>query len=213
MKKSILLLFALSLFMGSNANSQASADFSNQVFFGLKVGFNNSNVWDSEGEEFKSDSKFGLAIGGFLSIPILEQFSFQPELLFSQKGFKGTGRILGGTYDLTRTTNYLDIPLMLAFKPVDLVTVLAGPQYSYLMKQKDEFANATSTIAQEQEFSNDNIRNNTFSFIAGVDVNIDEIVLSTRIAWDLMNNNGDGTSTTPRYKNAWWQLTVGYRFN
>jgi hypothetical protein len=33
-----------------------------------------------------------------------------------------------------------------------------------------------------------------------------------RGSWDLKNNNGDGTSTTPRYKNVWYQATVGYRF-
>jgi len=28
----------------------------------------------------------------------------------------------------------------------------------------------------------------------------------------LQNNNGDGTSNNPRYKNEWTQLSVGFRF-
>jgi len=38
------------------------------------------------------------------------------------------------------------------------------------------------------------------------------LVLSGRVAWDLYDNNGDGTSTTPRYKNVVGQITLGYRF-
>ena len=29
---------------------------------------------------------------------------------------------------------------------------------------------------------------------------------------DIQNNNGDGTSTTPRYKNVWFQGTLGFKF-
>jgi hypothetical protein len=43
-------------------------------------------------------------------------------------------------------------------------------------------------------------------------VNLDHTVIGARAGWDLSNNNGNGTSSTPRYKNAWVQATVGYRF-
>jgi hypothetical protein len=213
MKKFLMTLIIVGLFWANNIFSQGSNDFKDKIYVGAKLGFNYSNVWDSEGEEFKADGKLGLVAGGFLSIPIVDRFSFQPEILFSQKGFKGTGRILGADYNITRTTNYFSIPLLAGFTPIEYVTILIGPQYSYLMKQTDEFENATTTIAQEKEFVNDNLRNNTFSFLFGADLILDQVVMSTRLGWDLLNNNGDGTSTTPRYKNTWWQLTIGYRFN
>jgi hypothetical protein len=97
-------------------------------------------------------------------------------------------------------------------KPIEYVTLLFGPQYSYLLKQKDEFTGGSLSSVQEQEFENDDIRKNTFSLIGGVDINVDNLVLGVRGGWDLKNNNGDGTSTTPRYKNMWYQATVGYRF-
>lgn len=213
MKRLLFLIIFASLFWATNIFSQGSFDFENKMYIGAKLGFNYSNVWDSEGEEFKAEGKFGFVGGGFLSIPILDVFSFQPELLFSQKGFKATGRLLGADYNISRTTNYLSLPLLAGFTPIKFVTILAGPQYSYLMKQTDEFENATTTVAQEQEFVNDNIRDNTFSFLIGADFKMEQMILSTRLGWDLLNNNGDGTTTTPRYKNTWWQLTIGYRFN
>lgn len=181
------------------------------VIFGLKIGTNYSNVWDAEGEDFEAESKFGFAGGGFLAIPFGSLFGIQPELLYSQKGFRGRGRILGGSYDFTRTSSFVDIPLFFSIKPIEYLTLLVGPQYSYLVKRKDVFENATTSIAQEQEFENDNIRKNILCFVAGFDINMEHFTLGGRGGWDVQNNKGDGTSTTPRYKNAWAQVTLGYR--
>lgn len=180
--------------------------------FGIKAGLNYSNVYDVRGEKFNADAKFGLAAGVFLAIPIGKYLGIQPEVLFSQKGFNANGMILGETYNFTRTTTYLDIPLQFAFKPSEFFTLLAGPQYSYLVNQRDVFANATTSIAQEQEFQNDNIRKNIFGVVGGVDLNFKHITIGARVGWDVMNNNGDGTSVTPRYKNVWYQATLGYKF-
>ena len=46
----------------------------------------------------------------------------------------------------------------------------------------------------------------------GVDIDISNLVLGVRAGWDTQTNDGDGGSTTPRYKNMWYQATVGYRF-
>jgi hypothetical protein len=209
----IILIFAISAGLIHTGVAQDSdADMRTKLSFGIKAGANYSNVYDSKGEEFDADAKLGAVGGIFLTIPIGEYIGVQPEILFSQKGFKATGRILGGGYDVTRTTSYIDVPLLFLVKPVSFLTLAAGPQYSYLIEQKDEFANAVTTIEQEQEFENDNIRQNTLGFIGGVDINLGKIVIGARVAWDLQENNGDGTSTTPRYKNVWFQGTLGYRF-
>jgi hypothetical protein len=47
--------------------------------------------------------------------------------------------------------------------------------------------------------------------VIGADINIEHLVLSGRLAWDIINNNGDGTTTTPRYKNELLQFTIGYK--
>lgn len=211
MKKIILIILSAS-FAGNIIAQDNETDLRKNLTFGLKAGVNYSNVYDSEGEDFNADPKLGLAAGAFLAIPIGRYLGIQPEFLFSQKGFRGTGRILGNTYSLTRTTNYIDVPLFLTFKPSEFISLLAGPQYSYLTNQKDVFANASSSIEQEQEFENDNVRKNTLCFVGGADINLKHIVLSARAGWDVQNNNGDGSSTTPRYKNVWYQATIGYRF-
>jgi len=211
MKKIILIVATITL-MVNNSIGQSSIDVRDKLIFGAKLGANYSNVYDEAGEDFVANAKLGAALGAYLSIPIGKYIGVQPEVLLSQKGFQATGRILGNTYNFTRTTTYLDVPVLFAFKPSEFFTLVAGPQYSYLLIQKDVFKNASTSIEQEQEFVNDNIRKNTFCVTGGADINIKHIVISARAGWDIQNNNGNGTSTTPRYKNVWYQATVGYRF-
>lgn len=194
----------------SKAQTNTGSNSRDKVHIGAKIGFNYANVYDSKGEDFNADAKLGLAIGGFISIPIGVYFGVQPELLFSQKGFKGSGKLLGLEYDFKRTTSYIDLPLYFTVKPSEFITVLAGPQMSFLTTTKDVFNSGSATV--EQEFDNDNLRKNTFGASIGVDININHLVLGARANWDLQENNGDGSSSTPRYKNQWLQATVGYRF-
>ena len=216
MKNSILLFSILAL-TSLNSYSQTeetttTVDHRSNLYFGVKLGANYSNIYDTQGENFVADAKYGFAIGGFVSIPIIPIIGVQPELLFSQKGYKSTGTFLGNSYSMTRTTDYLDVPIYLVFKPVENVSILFGPQYSYLLKQSDDFTGGSITATDVQTYTNDNIRKNIFSLSGGVDINIDHLVIGLRASWDTTTNNGDGTSFTPRYKNMWYQATLGYRF-
>ena len=210
MKKIILMALAITFTTNIIYAQDDNADCRDRLMLGLKVGANYSNVYDTQGQDFVANLKLGWAAGVFL-LPIGRYVGLKPEVLFSQKGFQATGTILGSGYNLTRTTDYLDIPLMFAFKPSQLFTLLAGPQFSYLLKQTDVFANESTSIQQETVFENDNVRRNTICVVGGFDITINRIVFGARVGWDVENNNGDGTSTTPRYKNVWYQATLGYR--
>jgi Outer membrane protein beta-barrel domain len=208
-----LLLLAIATISMVNTKAQGIKKTNVSIInFGAKLGANSSNVYDSKGQDFIANSKAGLTFGGFVQIPISSFIGIQGEILFSQKGFKGKGTLLSNPYNYTRTTNYLDIPILLALKPVEAFTVVLGPQYSYLLSEKNVFTNTLYTTVQEQQFNNDNIRKNTLCFLGGVDVNLQKFVISARAGWDIRNNAGDGTNNTPRYKNIWYQATLGYRF-
>ena len=213
MKKSIILIIAIATLMVYDSSAQeTSTDTRNKLMLGLKAGLNYANVYDAQGEKFNADAKFGFATGAFVAIPIGKFLGIQPEILFSQRGFQGTTVIFGNTYDFTRTTSYIDVPLLFSFKPIESLSLLAGPQYSFLVNKRDVFSNSTTSIQQETAFKNDNIRKNILCFTMGIDINLKHIVLGARAGWDVQENNGDGTSTTPRYKNVWYQATLGYRF-
>lgn len=210
MKKTMIILASITFAQQTFAQV---TDFRERVNLGVKIGLNLSNVYDSDGEAFVAENRAGLALGAFVTLPIGKIFALQPEILFSQKGFQSTGRILGSNYTLSRTSSFIDVPILFAFRPTSFISILAGPQYSYLARQKDVFENGgTSVVLQEQEFNNDNIRKNILGFTGGFDINLKNIVIGARVGWDAQKNKGDGTSTTPNYKNTWYQATIGYRF-
>ncbi len=190
---------------------KTKSDFSSGLHLGLKVGLNRSNVYDSKTQDFSDNPKIGFVGGAFVSIALNELISIQPEFLYSQKGFKGTGITLGQSYSFKRTTNFIDVPIFLAIRPASFVTLLVGPQFSYLVSQKDDFDVTMFSSSQEQQFQNTDLRKNLLCFVGGLDFNLASTVISTRLGWDVQRNNGDGTTSVPNYKNAWIQLTLGYR--
>jgi hypothetical protein len=217
MKKKMLRLLSLFLaiifpIVTSAQIFNANIDYSKTPSFGIKAGTNLSNVYDAQGEEFEADAKMGLAAGVFLTLPITSHFGLQPELLLSQKGYKGAGSFLGSEYSFTRTTNFIDVPIYLTFRTGEFLSFLFGPQYSYLISQNYTFKSDIVDISRDEHFENENLLKNTMSLSGGFDVNMNKIVLGVRGGWDMLNNKGDGTSTTPRYKNTWYQATIGYRF-
>lgn len=212
-KKTILAIAALVLMVNVGSSQNQIIDTRSKVQVGFKLGANLSNVYDTSDESFTADSKLGLAGGAFAAIPIGSFLGIQPEFLFSQKGYKGSGSILGSEYSYSRTSNFIDVPIFVTVKPSSFITILAGPQYSFLIKETYKFENEFININDEEEFENDNIRKNILCFVGGVDANFNMLVVGARVGWDLQHNNGDGTSKAPRYKNVWYQATVGYRFS
>lgn len=187
-------------------------DYLHQIDLGLKIGANYSDVYDTEGNEFNPQGKMGFAAGFFANIPITEYVGIQPELLYSEKGFKATGNGLGNTYEFSRTSSYLDFPVFLTLKPIDYFTIMVGPQYSYLLSQRNSFTNGTSSIETERNIDNEDTRSHTFGLVGGFDVYIQHFVVGTRIGLDAFRNTSEDGSIVPAYKYVWLQGTVGYRF-
>jgi hypothetical protein len=63
MKKAILLLAMITLTatrsQGQSVTTTTITDNREKLLFGLKIGTNYSNIYDSQGENFVADSKFG----------------------------------------------------------------------------------------------------------------------------------------------------------
>jgi hypothetical protein len=211
MKKLIITSAFVMLTLISVQAQEAKSRFWDGFKVGIKAGANYSNVYDTKGEEFTADGKFGFVGGAFLEVPITDYIGVRPEVLYSQKGFKASGRYLTAAYTFTRTTDNIDIPILLTIKPHQMFSVFAGPQFSFLVKQKDVFNSTLLSTEDQATFSNDNYRKNLMSLTAGFGINMGPATLDLRANYDLQNNNGDGTSTTPRYKNAWYQATLGIR--
>ncbi len=211
MKINYYLLNVLLVLIITAGQVKSQEDLRDKFGIGFKAGVNSSNLYDTKSENFDNKSKLGLAFGGFLSIPLGKVIGFQPEVMYSQKGYKASGSLLVANYDYTRKTDYLDVPLQLQIKPAPFLTLLAGPQYSFLLKKGIDFNSGSISVDQQKEIEDTDIRKNTLGAIVGLDVYLSRVVLSGRLSWDLQHNDADGTSTSPRYKNVVAQLTLGIR--
>lgn len=187
-------------------------DSRNRLQIGIKGGINYSGVYDTKGNNFSSSGKFGGVGGGFLSIPIGTFLGIQPEVLYSQKGFSESGTTdEGNQYSVDVRRDFIDVPLLVQFKPVPDLYILGGPEYCFLLDRSYTFTNGVTSTTTQQQFNNDNLSKNIFGLIFGIDINIGLVTIGGRVAWDLQDNNGNGTSTFPRYRNAWGQATLGLR--
>ncbi len=111
-----------------------------QMSFGAKAGANMANI---EGDDWDTDGRTALFLGAYARIGISESLSFQPELLYSAKGFKNSESESGDgysySYESVGKLNYLDIPLMLNVGLTEAFYLQAGPQLSLLLSAEDEW--------------------------------------------------------------------------
>jgi hypothetical protein len=247
MKTLNFYIMAASILAATTAVAQYTSDYTiderNNLQIGIKAGFNNSNLYDTKGQDFVANPIFGPVFGGFLSIPIGKYLGVQPEVLYSARGYAGSGTLAENSSGPSATTtvvvkgntsqivtgagspndaqnysfidrmNFLDVPVMLQFKPFPGLYLLGGPEYSYLLSRSYTFTQGITSETTQQEFNNDNIRHNVFGLIFGIDLNLSHwLTFGGRVAWDEQDNSANGTSTMPQYRNFWGQATVAYRF-
>lgn len=170
MKKLALALAAVaSVGLASSAQAQG-------IRFGLKAGANLSNLAGNLNNQDIYKNKFGFVGGAMLNVGLVDKvLSLQPEVLFSQKGFKYADNsfTVGGNtnrYSGSRTYNYIDVPVLLKVQAAGLFFE-AGPQYSYLLNVRDNSSysvngNPIASSAANQNL--DNVRRNEIGYAAGL---------------------------------------------
>ena len=117
MKKFTLLMAFAALF--------TSAAFAQEIAFGVKAGANLANITDLPEGADSPDMLIGAHIGPFVKLPINENFSIIPELLFSMKGFK--------VEDNALSLSYIDIPIMANYQLESGLNFELGPYVGFLL--------------------------------------------------------------------------------
>lgn len=125
MKKTIISLVLLLIVKFSSA----------QFSYGLKGGVNFSNIYSTS---LNTGFKQGFHVGTYARLNLIV-IEFQPELLFSQRGYEEENV-------KEVTLNYIDVPLMFKVKIFPMITLDAGPQYSYLLSETLDYDNNVLTV-------------------------------------------------------------------
>jgi opacity protein-like surface antigen len=207
MKKALLSLALLAGAAGV-ANAQTG------VKYGLKGGFNGSTFSgsDSKGSEYKA----GFAAGAFLNFGVSDNFSIQPEFLYSQKGasvddFLGNS---GTTYK--QTLGYLDVPIMFRYNIGEDgkgFFVEVGPQGSFLLHQRQFLEdNSGKEIAGSRTTSTDDFNKVAIGYVGGLGYQITSgLQLGLRYTGDFSQVYKQ-EDNAPNLHNSVFQFQVGYAF-
>jgi len=212
MKKKWIIVATAIAIATTQVNAQSIAGKKSGMHLGARIGANLSNVVRDNSSVNTTGAKLGANAAVFLEIPIAEIISLQPEVQFSQKGYKSTGSFLGSAYEYRQTTNFIEVPLLLKIKPSKSFGILAGPQFSYLMSTSTKFTTNNTAYENLVKQDNDNLRKNILGGVIGIEATASNLVVDLRYNIDFQTNNGDGTSSTPKYKNQVIALSIGLRF-
>jgi hypothetical protein len=182
----------------------------NRPRFLVIAGANISNVVKDNDPDFTTDAKAGLNIGAGLILPIVNGVAFQPELMYSNKGYKAVTPY----GEFTQRSNYIDLPLLLRLTPTPGFHLLVGPQVSFLLSTENVYNNGFTTTTQTQYNSaTDGYNKSLLSGVLGLSVDLGpNAELRGRYNIDLQSNNNNGTSYLPQYRNQLWQIGIGFKF-
>lgn len=194
-----------------NAQSTETSSGTSNLHFGARAGVNISNLVTDDNTS-TTGSKAGLNAAVMLEIPVVSFFSVQPEVQFSQKGFKRSGSFLSAPYEYKMTSNFIEVPLLAKFRPSKNFGILVGPQYSFLVSTNTKFNVSNTGYESQVNQDVDNFRKNILGGVVGIEVSTGPLFFDLRYSRDFQSNNGDGTSSTPKYKNQVAALSVGLRF-
>ena len=161
---------------------------------GIKGGYNLAAVsFDGDGE---TGQRHGFHIGLYGESFISESFSIQPELLYSQQGYKITNS--SGTF--TQKLDYINLPIMLKAYPSKNFFLEAGPQIGLAVSHKEEY---DGLFSSSQEYD-PNSFDWGLNFGGGFKTN-SGISLSARYHLGLGDLYDEGKA-----QNRVWQFSVGF---
>lgn len=195
MRKVVLLSLLVAL-ISFSASAQVP-----EVKLGAKAGANFSNLSISE-----VDGRTRFHLGALAEVFFTDQFSLQPEILYSAQG--ASGKDSGVKIDFN--FDYILVPVMAKFYVLDGLNIQAGPQIGFLTKGewKESFEGNSVTIDVK-----DTMNSIDFGVNLGAGYELPMgVFFDARYNLGLSKINKESESDMDDLKNRVFQVSVGYKF-
>ncbi|MBV8327401.1 porin family protein [Chryseobacterium sp.] len=192
------IFLGLALVAGTFAFAQKTSTntaASSPVRFGLKAGLNISNISNSD-----TNSKAGFYGGVFANIPVAQDFSVQPEVLYSGMGAKSK-------YNSSDKINldYIAVPVMFQYNALPNLYVEAGPQFGFLVGAKLKTNSGSLDLKDSTKTFDFGLGLGAgYYFTQNIGVNVRYVAGLT----DIAKNRVGGDSS----KNGVFQVGLAYKF-
>ena len=214
--KKVLVAATVAVFAIMNVNAQ-------EVKFGVKAGVNFASI---SGNDFDAspgasntpsvDGRISFHIGGVAEIVISENFSIQPELMYSSQGFSYDSNLndsSGVIEDLVYTAklDYINLPIIAKYYISEGFSIEAGPQIGYLMTFKYAAFSGFDGFDNNSD-NKEGLRDIDFKFVVGVGFKMDSgLNFSARYNVGLSNVFDMNPILESTYNNV-FQFSIGFMF-
>lgn len=209
--RKIFTIFFITLFISSSLLAQKKK-FHVSLDYGAKTGINFSHLLlrdlsDNVDHDFNSKWREGFVLGMYVKVPVYKKFSIQPEFLYSSMGGDYFTPYTGpGGYQHVRDRyNYFSIPLMAKYELTHGVSIVAGPQFDFLIEGKEKNSEGTFYVS-------DQLKDFDGLWTGGV-----EFFTGKRINWMVRYMKGfndiENRANGVRFYQEGIQATVGVKFN
>jgi hypothetical protein len=172
--------------------------------WGLTAG---GNYFKVGGRSWDQSYRVSFSGGAYAEINYSKSFTIQPELLFNQvlaktsSDFNGIYSNYGAVSDQLVSIDYIAVPILFVYKPVPMLSILFGPQYSFAIAQ-------TSKLLQAQPDKNVFSRSDV-ALVFGGQLNLGKIKLGLRYQEGL--NNVNAINSTDAWRTYGLQFYAGFQ--
>ena len=181
-----------------------ATSYAQKLHVGVVAG---ANMYKITGRSYDNKSQTGFSAGAYGEYTISRLLAIQPELLFSQTignlDPNSFSQIYPGAISSKVYLNYISLPVMVAFKPTPEISVLLGPQYSYLVSQ------TTGLLPGNAYGNKDAYKKSDVSLVFGGQLNLNKVKIGIRYTVGLQDINNINPSDTWKYHG--FHFYLGYR--
>lgn len=163
-----LLLTSIQLY-GQTDISQNPMPGAGETYFGIKGGLNVSKILNSS-KNVNSSWISGMHAGVYFGYVIADDFSIQPELLYSRQG--GKGEVLRGKGEVLLRRDYINLPVMLHYMlPVSMLSgfyLELGPQVGFVVNTQGRDLQGNKLPSDDLKSIKDNTKKFDFALAGGL---------------------------------------------
>lgn len=188
MKKSIVLI-STSLLLLCSAHSvvkaQENTDKKSELTarFGIKAGFNLSNLYTESGEADDKKMLGGFNAGVFAKLPIAKFLAIQPELYFTTKGAQINYKNAFVDGDARFRLNYIELPVLLVVNINQNFNIHGGPYAGYLVNSSVSNKSNASAFDFEKNLNNDDYNRFDAGLAVGAGLDIGAVGIGARYSY------------------------------
>ena len=197
MKKSGFLVIVFFIFFSSAISAQG-------LHFGIKAG---TNLAEITGRSFNGGFQAGFSAGAFAELNLKGKWGIQPEILYTQTRATTSSEFYyidapthsNGIPDRSVTLNYINIPVLLCYKILPVLSIQAGPSFGILLNTSQNITYNTQNAFKSTDFL----------IVGGAQVNLAKVKFGARYSYGISDISA--VTPTDSWKNQNIQIYMGLR--